>query len=191
MNFPSHVDTYIKTEAKHAAIYGPYRDPPYGPSTHVSPFMSREKPDSQNRRIIIDLSWPQDASVNSVTAANLYMTTVYKLQYPTIDNITDHLNSLSEGSKFFKIDLSRAFCQLRINPRDYNLLTLKWGGQYYSDVYCPFGHRSGSMACTRLTDFFRYIMRQQGYTIFNYIDDLVGIGPLSTVGEAYKYLLEN
>ena len=35
VNFPSHVDTYIKTEAKHAAIYGPYRDPPYGPSTHV------------------------------------------------------------------------------------------------------------------------------------------------------------
>ena len=153
--------------------------------------MSREKPDNPNRRIIIDQSWPQDASVNSVTAANLYMTTVYKLQYPTIDNITGHLNSLSEGSKIFKIDLSRAFCQLRINPRDYNLLTLKWGGQYYSDVYCPFGHRSGSMACTRLTDFFRYIMRLQGYTIFNYIDDLIGIDPLSTVGKAYKYLLEN
>ena len=33
-------------------------------------------------------------------------------------------------------------------------------------------------------------MRQQGYTIFNCIDDLVGIGPLSTVKKAYKYLME-
>ena len=184
------MENYLKTEAEHAAIYGPYRDPPYGDKTQVSPFMSREKPDSLNRRIIIDLSWPVGASINSFTPANLYLTTVYKLQYPTINNITDHLNSLGEGSQLFKIDLSRAFRQLRIDPRDYNLLTLKWGGQYYSDVYCPFGHRSGSMACTRLTDFFRYIMRQQGFTIWNYIDDLVGIGPLSTVGKAYKFLLE-
>ena len=33
-------------------------------------------------------------------------------------------------------------------------------------------------------------MRQHGYIIFNYIDDLVGIGPLSTVENAYKFLLE-
>ena len=68
------------------------------------------------------------ASINSFTAANLYLTTVYKLQYPTIDNITDHLNSLGEGAQLFKIYLSRAFRQLRIDPRDYNLLTMKWGG---------------------------------------------------------------
>ena len=116
VNFPSHVENYLKTEAEHAAIYGPYRDPPYGDKTQVSPFMSREKPDSLNRRIIIDLSWPVGASINSFTLANLYLTTVYKLQYPTIDNITDHLNSLGEGSQLFKIDLSRAFRQLRIGP---------------------------------------------------------------------------
>ena len=28
VNFPSHVDSYLKTEAEHAAMYGPYRDPP-------------------------------------------------------------------------------------------------------------------------------------------------------------------
>ena len=135
VKFPSHVDTYIKTEAEHAAICGPYKNPPYGTNTQVSPFMSREKPDSKNRSIIIDLSWPPGASINSFTAANLYLTTAYKLQYPTIHNITDHLKSLDGDSQLFKIDLSRAFRQLRIDSRDYNLLTLKWGGQYYSDVY--------------------------------------------------------
>ena len=46
------------------------------------------------------------------------------------------------------------------------------------------------MVCTRLTNFFRFIIRQQGYTIFDNIGDLVGIGPLSTVENAYQFLLE-
>ena len=33
-------------------------------------------------------------------------------------------------------------------------------------------------------------MRQHGFNIFNYVDDLVGIGPLSTVENACKFLLE-
>ena len=45
------------------------------------------------------------------------------------------------------------------------------------------------MACTRLTDFFTHVMRQQGYTIFNYVDYVTGIGPISTVKKAYQFLL--
>ena len=190
IKFPFHVESYVHTEMKHAAIYGPYKNPPYCNSTQASPIMSREKADSHNRRITIDFSWPPEESINSCTAANLYLTTAYKLQYPTIDNVTDHLNSLEEDSELFKIDLSRAFRQLRIDPRDYNLLTLKCGDHFYSDVYCPFGHRGGSMTYTGLTNFFRYLMSQQGYTIFNYIYDLVGIDPLSSVEKAYKFFLE-
>ena len=190
VNFPEHVDTYLKTEQEHQAIYGPYTEPPYGKYTQVSPYMSREKTDSENRRIIIDLSWPRGASINTFTPPNVYLNTVYKLQYPTIDNITEALTSLGEGAYLYKIDLSRAFRQLRIDPRDYNLLCLKWGDSYYSDVFCPFGHRAGSMACTRLSDYFRHIMRQENFTIFNYVDDLMGIGPLSTVHNAYTFLLD-
>ena len=149
VNFPSHVDNYLKTEAEHVAIYGPYKDPPYGTSTQVSPFMSRDKPDSKNRRIIIDLSWPIGASINSFTAANLYLTTLYKLQYPTIDNKTDQLNSLEGGSQLFKIDLSRAFHQLRIDPRGYNLLTLKWGA---STILTYIGHSGTDRAVWPVLD---------------------------------------
>ena len=91
VNFPDHVETYINTELAHKAIFGPYIDPPYGSQTHVSPFMSREKSDSNNRRIIIDLSWPDQASINYFTKANVYLNTVYKLQYPTVDDITEKL----------------------------------------------------------------------------------------------------
>ena len=35
VNFPEHVATYLETEQKHQAIYGPYKDPPYGDQTQV------------------------------------------------------------------------------------------------------------------------------------------------------------
>ena len=51
-----HADTYLNTEIEHIAIKGPYKNP-NGEDTHMSPFMSREKINSDNRQIIIDLSW--------------------------------------------------------------------------------------------------------------------------------------
>ena len=33
-------------------------------------------------------------------------------------------------------------------------------------------------------------MRQKNFTIFNYVDDLMGIGPLSSVHNAYTFLLK-
>ena len=189
-NFPSHVQTYLDTEMEHKAIFGPYRDPPYGESTHVSPFMSREKPDSDNRRIIIDLSWPLGAFVNNFTKSNVYLNTVYKLQYPTIDNIISTLIKSGPGTLLYKVDLSRVFRQLRIDPIDYNLLCLKWGSKYFSDTFCPFGHRGGSTACTRLSDLFRFLMRKRNYVVYNYVDDIMGIGPESTVFDSFNYLLQ-
>ena len=150
--------------------------------------MSREKNDSQNRRIIIDLSWPEEASINYFTLPNVYLGTVYQIRYPTADDITDHILSLECPVKLYKIDLSRVFRQLRIDPSDFNLLTLRWHNSYYADTFCPFGHRSGAMACTRVTDMFRYIMAQRKDVIFNYVDDLIGCGHPGEVEIAFQFL---
>ena len=72
VKFPDHVTTYIDTEMEHQAIYGPYTEPPYGDHTQIPPFMSREKADSENRRIIIDLSWIKGASINTSTPPNVH-----------------------------------------------------------------------------------------------------------------------
>ena len=158
--------------------------------THMyPPFMSRDKPDSENRRIIIDLSWPSEASVNHFSKANTYLSTVYKLQYPTVENITETLLRLGSEAVIYKIDLSRAFRQLRIDPYDYNLLALKWGSHYFADTFCPFRHRSGSMMCSHLSDFFRYIMFKQSYIVYIYVDDILGLGIELQAHEAFRYLL--
>ena len=188
--YPSHIHKYLATEISHGAIMGPYKQPPYGKTTHVSPFMSREKPNCEDRRIIIDLSWPEMASVNYFTPYNQYLGTTYKLEYPTIDHITRQLCILGKNASLYKVDLSRAFRQLPIDPSDYNLLCLKWGESYFSDLFCPFGHRSGSMACSRLSSFFRYVMRKQGFCIYPYVDDLMGIEVDHKVEDSFNYLVK-
>ena len=51
-NFASDVQTYISDELKHGAMLGPFISKPI--NLHVSPFMTREKPDSDVRRTIVD-----------------------------------------------------------------------------------------------------------------------------------------
>ena len=62
--FPADIQAYLKEEIQHGAVIGPYDINPI-PNSHVSPFMTREKPNAPNRRVVIDLSWPKNASVNA------------------------------------------------------------------------------------------------------------------------------
>ena len=54
LEHPSHVEKYIAEEIQHGAIMGPFNSPPF--PLHTSPFLTREKSNSKDRRIIVDLS---------------------------------------------------------------------------------------------------------------------------------------
>ena len=60
--FAADVQTYISEELKHGAMLGPFASKPM--DLHISPFMIRDKPDSNVRRTIVDLIWPESYSVN-------------------------------------------------------------------------------------------------------------------------------
>ena len=64
------------------------------------------------RRIIIGLSFPRMVSINHFTLSNQYLGAAYKLQYPTIGNITAGLTNLGSEALTYKTDLSKAFRQL-------------------------------------------------------------------------------
>ena len=55
IQFPGDVDAYIEEESKYGALLGPFKKNPIAHS-HVSPFMTRNKPNLDRRRAIIDLS---------------------------------------------------------------------------------------------------------------------------------------
>ena len=174
LKHPSDIVNYLDSEIQHHAIIGPFKNPPFGKNTQVSPFMSRPKSDSSHRRVIVDLSWPSNASVNHYTLDNVYLDTVFKLQYPTIDAITDHFVKLGKNALTYKIDLSRTFRQLPIDPHDYNLLCLAWDRAYFCDIMCPFSEKIGSSLCSRLTDLFRYLAFKRGHITFSYVNDVIG-----------------
>ena len=55
---PDAIRDYLTTEIKHGAIAGPFNSPPFQPWFHTSPMMVRDKKDSTQKRVIVDLSWP-------------------------------------------------------------------------------------------------------------------------------------
>ena len=186
VEFPADIEAYIEEEKEYGALLGPFDNHPI-PSGHCSPFMTRAKPNSDRRRIIIDLSWPIGASVNAGIDKTSYLGGVFSLTFPTVDDITSQLKRLGRGALLYKIDISRAFRHVKVDPGDYDLLGLDWQGTYV-DTCMPFGTRHGSQIFQRLSDAVRYIMRQKGYTMIDYIDDYVGMGVPSVAWSSYDAL---
>ena len=66
------IEHYVATKLRHQALAGPFKGPPVT-TFHVSPLMTRTKKDSDKRRVIVDLSWPDGASVNDGITDELYL----------------------------------------------------------------------------------------------------------------------
>ena len=66
------------------------------------------------------------------------------LNYPPIDLITSFSSNLGPAAQIYKVDISPAFRQMKIDPADIDLLGLKFQDQYYIDRLISFGHRNGS-----------------------------------------------
>ena len=188
---PADVLAYIQEETNHKAILGPFHTDPI-PNIHFSPFMTREKPNSDTRRVILDLSWPKGNSVNAGIDKNSYLGSEFALTFPTVDNIADELKRIGPGSNIFKIDISRAFRHIKLDPADYDLLGLKWDRQgrdvTFLDTCLPFGTTHGSQIFQRVSDAVCYVMRQQGFRIINYCDDYVGVATPDVARNAYAFL---
>ena len=141
--------------------------------SHISPFITRPKPDTNKRRVLVDLSFPKDISVNDFFPRGIYINTTFKLHYSNIDLITQKLSKLGPGCHVYMVDLSRAFRQLFVDPGDLDLLCLLWQDSYFANYRVPFGNQNSSMFLTRFTDYIRYVMRCNSFTIVNYVDDLL------------------
>ena len=98
--FPSDIEAYISEETHYGAIIGPFdRNPIEG--GHISPFMTRHKPDSDRRRVIIDLSWPVGESVNAGIDKVMYLGSQFDLRFPSVDDITEELKKLGKGALYY------------------------------------------------------------------------------------------
>ena len=185
------VDKYFQIETSKNAILGPFDNKPFE-EMHFSPLMARDKPDG-NVRVIVDLSWPIGQSVNSCTVPGVFDNVPFHLKYPSIDLLVQKINEIGPTALLYKIDLERAFRNLKIDPYDYPVLGLRWKQRMYVDVSVPFGFATGAASCQSCTDLVTWALRKCEIWVMSYLDDFLGVAqPHKATSEflALKNLLE-
>ena len=147
-----------------------------------------EKSNASHRRVIIDLSWPRDASVNLGVDKSSYLASDFQLTFPTVDGIIDTIKGVDTSALLYKVDISRAFHHVKIDLFDYDLLGLKWHDVTY--MCLPFGslHRMHIFQC--LSDVVHFMIRREGFDVVNYVDDFVSFSIQSITQRSYDRLCE-
>ena len=161
--FPDQVEKFLRKEQELGAILGPFTSWPVV-GCHVSPLMTRPKCGDE-RRIILDLSYGGSESVNGNTQRGVYDGYPFSLTLPSLDHlIHDILNCLGRP-KLIKIDISRAFRNIRVDPGDAIKLGMQFGGKYYLDRSLAFGAINGTAIFQRVTDAIRKILACRGVRV--------------------------
>ena len=85
-------------------------------------------------------------SVNNRVTRNLFDGQQFLLKFPTVDHIIDQITATEGRVLLAKIDIARAFRNLRVDPVDAFKFGIKWQNKYYLDVLAVFGSVHGSVA---------------------------------------------
>ena len=72
----------------------------------VAPSLPEKSRDSENCRVIDDLSWPKGNSINDFVVSDQYMGTKFMLTFPSIDDITAQVIRLGRGCLLYKVKIS-------------------------------------------------------------------------------------
>ena len=181
------VEEYLTKEISAGAILGPFGiDLAHG--IHSSPLLTRPK-DVDKRRVILNLSHPSGSSVNDQVDRMRFDGVTFRLRFPSIDNITEEILKIGEGVTLAKVDVSRAFRNLRIDPGDALNFGIQWRGRQYLDAAAAFGWVHGSGAFQMASDAIPFLMAKRGYKMFPYIDDYILVTHRANADDAFQYLV--
>ena len=136
INDPEGVERYLKKEISYGSVIGPLSENPF---THTalmtSPLQAVSKKDSDEKRIVVDLSFPQGYSVNDGISKTSYLGKTFNITYPSVDEVI----ARGRHRLLSKRDLKRAYRQLPVDPGDIPLLGYSWQGNLYVDKVLPMG----------------------------------------------------
>ncbi|CAC5387140.1 unnamed protein product [Mytilus coruscus] len=159
-DFAKDIDKYIKKEVGYGAVLGPFASNQFNDHLVISPLNSVPKANSEERRVIMDLSFPKGKHV--------------ELHYPNVDNFIEIIKKKGEFCKIFKRDLRRAYRQIPVDPKDYNLIGFSWKGHYFVDRVLPMGLKSSAFICQTVTNAVRFIAKNHDISLINYLDEFAG-----------------
>ena len=184
-NHPQVIRQYLKKELREGAVFGPFSRPPFTPWMVISPLMTREKPDSAERRVIVDLSYPE-GGVNKFITPHVFNGRPAVHDLPTVEHAVGAFNTLCPGDiNLAVIDLSRAYRQFPVPPTDWPLLGIQFDGSYFCDGRLPFGARLSAFAMQSVARFIIRAMAHQGIKAFMYLDDILLISGSSDLAQRH------
>ena len=172
--FSEQVQLLLDKEVKLGGVLGPFNSSPFT-NPRYSPLNSVPKKDSVDRRLILDLSFPPGRSVNDGISKDWYLGEFSKLTLPSLDEFVSKVVSLGSCAKLFKVDLSRGYKQMYIDPMDFEKMGFTFNGSHYFDCTLSMGLHSSARCCQRVTSAVIYIYTKWGYFAINYLDDLGGV----------------
>ena len=138
--------------------------------------------------VILDLSYPKGASLNDQVDRNLFDASAFTLRLPSVDDIVKEINKHADNVTLSKIDLARAFCNLRVDPADAMKLGIKWQDDVYIDAAVAFGWVHGSAAFQCVSDVVTFIAAKAGIKMVAYIDDYIIISPKASAQHHFDTL---
>ena len=165
---PHIITEYIQKELSLARMLGPLKEMQSLPPLHVNRFGVIPKGhDTGKWRLITDLSYPPDHSVNNGIDSDLC-----SMSYTTVDDAALIVSHLGEGAMMTKVDIESAYRLVPVHPQDRPLLAMSWQGQVYIDLMLPFGLRSAPKIFNALADAFHWHLQQSGIEhTEHYLDD--------------------
>ena len=131
-----------------------------------------------------------DHSVNKATAKQSFDSEPFVLKLPTLEALIPELERLGQDACLFKVDISRAFRNVRMDRGDAIRLGIKWNDEYFIDQNLPFGAVHGTAIFECITDHIRHIMAGRGFTVWNYIDDMYACCHKDTAKRAFPGFLD-
>ena len=171
---PQVIDNYLRSEVQLGRVAGPFQQPPLS-NLHVSRFGVIPKRNQPGKwRLILDLSSPAGHSVNDGIASE-----DYSLQYMKVDDIIAGIMQFGRGTLMAKFDIQNAYRIVPVHPEDRHLLGMKWQGDFYVDMFLPFGIRSAPYIFNCIADLVEWIAKQNYDVSFlmHYLDDFHTLGP--------------
>ena len=175
---------------KHGALAGPFSQTPVS-WFHNSPLMTQIKKDSEWRRVIVDLSWPEGGSVNDGLGSGWYVDGPATVTLPTVEYMEGRLLELGRGTYLYKTDLARAYRQLRVDPVDWPLLGFSHNGRFYMDLCPPFGLRTSALFMQRTSEVISFIHQKAGFRSRPYLDDFGGAEKTSSRAAGALHTLQD
>lgn len=184
VNYKGSVDDFISKEVGLGGIVGPFKQPAFREWTHISPLMTREKKDSAERRVIIDMTYPHPKSVNAYLYKNSSLGVVRDHTLPSVDDVVKALIEMGPGARMATTDISRAYKNFLSCPLDWPLLSFRWKEKFYCDITMPFGARSSSCHMQRVAVAITDMLARRGVWSKVYLDDLIIISPTAEKAQA-------